>query len=460
MAKLILTNSYFNTFPLLIETLKDGCNLIDQKRLIFCEEKISLLTERAICSSFNGSFNTEVYSFGNFMRVKKPISNVLSKEGSSMVVRKILSSIRLEYLKQIKPDSATVFFDLISQLKSSSVTHEELFASANQLNGILKHKICDVAKVYEEYQRYLQEHCLEDQNSVFNYLPEIIRTSDEMENTDVILFGLTSITANALETIKELLKKAKSVTAILTGGDNLNLYVNETENIFKNVCKSVGVSLAVERRDEGLNNEAKIILKNLFSPSAYDLKKTLTDKISVYEAKNLYDEVEKVASIIKEKIINDGARYRDFTIAVPDVASYEWEIKQIFANFEIPFFLDDKISPVNHPLIVLVLSFVELLKSGLERTAICNFVKNPLVCQDKSLTDAFENFLLKNNVNYSHIQKPLTGDATEEMESLRQKVCDIYQQSIKCDVITAVKNIFSLLSTKDKLKELSQSLIL
>ena len=140
------------------------------------------------------------------MRVKKPISNVLTLEGSSMVVRKILSSIQLDNLKQIKPDSASTFFNVISQLKSSSVSVEDLLNGASQLSGILKNKLCDIAKVYQEYQNYLKENSLEDQNSVFTYLPEIIKESKEIENSDVILFGLTSITSNAVDTIKELLK--------------------------------------------------------------------------------------------------------------------------------------------------------------------------------------------------------------------------------------------------------------
>ena len=459
MAKLILTTSYFNTFPLLIETLKDGSNLLDNKRLIFCEEKISLMTERAVCSAFNGSFNTEVYSFGNFMRVKKPISNVLTLEGSSMVVRKILSSIQLDNLKQIKSDSANTFFNVIAQLKSSSISVEDLLNGASQLSGILKSKLCDVAKVYQEYQNYLKENSLEDQNSVFTYLPEIIKESKEIENSDVILFGLTSITSNAVETIKELLKKAKSVTAILTSGDNLNLYVNEVENIFKDVCKSLDIPLIVERRDEGLNAEAKIIAQNLFAPSAHKINRTQTDKISVYEAKNLYDEVEKVASIIKQKVMEEGARYKDFTLAVPDVALYEWDVKEIFTNLEIPFFLDDKISPVNHPLITLILSYVELLRGGLERYAVCNFVKNPLFEKDKSLSDAFENLLLKNNVNYSHIQKPFAFEVSQEIEDMRGKVSSIYEQGLKTNVVKAVRNMLDVLSVKDKLKDFSQALI-
>ena len=456
MVKLILTTSYFNTFPLLIDTLRDGSKQIDNKRLVFCEEKISLMTERAICSAFNGSFNTEVYSFGNFMRVKKCIPNVLTKEGSSMVVRKILSTIKLENLKQIRFDSATTFFNVISQLKSSSVAPSDLLSGANNLKGILKNKILDVAKVYQEYQDYLLANRLEDQNSVFTYLPEIIKESSEIENSDVILFGLTSITANAVETIKEMLKKAKSVTAILTSGDNVNLYVNETENIFKSICKELNAPLVVERRDEGLGIEAKIIAQNLFAPSSYEIKKTETDKIYVYEAKNRYEEVEKVASIIKQKVI-DGARYKDFTLAVPDVANYEWDIKQIFSNLEIPFFLDNKFSPVNHPLITLILSFVELLRDGLERYSVCNFIKNPLFCDDKALTDSFENFLLKNNLNYSNIQKPF-NDVSCEQENLRVKLMQVYGAQSKNSVVFAVRNLLKELSVKEKLEELSERL--
>ena len=50
MAKLILTDSYFNLFDILTKELKNSANTLSGKNLVFCEEKVSLMAERKICA--------------------------------------------------------------------------------------------------------------------------------------------------------------------------------------------------------------------------------------------------------------------------------------------------------------------------------------------------------------------------------------------------------------------------
>ena len=76
--KLIITDSYFNIFQILTENLKKNANSLDARNLVFCEEKFSLMAERTICSAVGGTFNTDVFSFGNFLRRKKQLNQVLS----------------------------------------------------------------------------------------------------------------------------------------------------------------------------------------------------------------------------------------------------------------------------------------------------------------------------------------------------------------------------------------------
>ena len=92
MVNLFLTNSYFNLFPILTKNLAEGSNGLDGKRIVFCEAKVSLMIERMLCDKVVGSFNTEVYSFGKFLSARKNLGRVLSKEGSAMAIKRILSS--------------------------------------------------------------------------------------------------------------------------------------------------------------------------------------------------------------------------------------------------------------------------------------------------------------------------------------------------------------------------------
>ena len=123
MIKLITTDSYFNLFPLLLENL-NGVNGLSGKNLIFLEEKVSLMAERIICDKTGGSFNTEVYSFGNFLRTRKKVDNLLSKEGSAMAVKRILSSSTLKCFKASKTMLAPTLYELIMQLKKQLIIQD------------------------------------------------------------------------------------------------------------------------------------------------------------------------------------------------------------------------------------------------------------------------------------------------------------------------------------------------
>ena len=164
----------------------------------------------------------------------------------------------------------------------------------------MKNKLNDLALIYAEYEEYIVKNGLEDQSSMLSYLPEVIYSSNELENTNVFLFGYSSFTAQMRAGVSALLEKSKSVTAILVEGENERLYVNETTKVIRNLCKEKGVEIIEEERANSLNPNAKIIVENLYSPRvhAFSKNKAVADDIYVLEAKNPYEE-------IRGKLINE-----------------------------------------------------------------------------------------------------------------------------------------------------------
>ena len=71
MVKLITTDSYFQIFPILQSLTEKTARSITERNLIFCEAKVSLMVERFLTEKTGGTFNTDVYSFGKFLRAKK-----------------------------------------------------------------------------------------------------------------------------------------------------------------------------------------------------------------------------------------------------------------------------------------------------------------------------------------------------------------------------------------------------
>ena len=237
MVNLITTNSYFNMFDLLIQDLKNKGSDIQKPNLVFCEEKVSLMIERMLCYRLGGSFNTEVYSFGNFLRVQKSMDSLLSKEGSTMVVKRILSSLSLNCFKASSKTLAPTLYDLIIQLKSAKITPNDILEARQNTNGVLKNKLEDIYAVYNGYEQFIKENGFTDQSSYLSYLPSVIETTDMLKNANVYIVGFSGFTAQLRNAVDALIKRTNNLTAILCEGENELAFVNETAAFIRDLCK-------------------------------------------------------------------------------------------------------------------------------------------------------------------------------------------------------------------------------
>ena len=429
-AKLITADSRFGLFAKLIESLDGNTRSLSQKNIIFCEEKLTLSVERAVCNAFNGSFNTTVCSFGKFLRKHKDINGLLTAEGSAMVVKKILESANLKCFNRSKKNLAPSLFELISQLKSAKITPEDILFAAENTEGILKNKLTDVGEVFSRYEERLKENGFTDQSAVLSYLPEIIEGDESLKTADVYIFGFSSFTGQIKSAIKSLVSVAKSVTAFLVEGENEFAFVNENAAVFIDICNSLGVKAETEKISGGYCPEGQILVNELFRPTLSSAKKTETDKIFSFSAQNVFAEAERVAELIRQTVDKGSLRYRDFTVVIPDPETYKDAVKKAFGLLDVPYFLDEKKKPENYPVISLVYAYVDLYIKGLSLSAFANFFKNRFVEENKDLTDRFYNYLYKYNISYERLKSPLTltansSEELSEFENFRKKILSL-----------------------------------
>ncbi len=453
MAKLLLSDSYNGVFELLKKELKGVRGDSGVKNLIFCEEKISLMTERVICDTFNGSFFTEVYSFGNYLRVNKKFEKLLSKEGSAMAVRRVLKDLRLKRFKQTKTNLAQKLYELIALLKSSNVSCEQLENATLNCSGVLKEKLEDIVKVYKAYEQFLLEKGYDDQSSELSHLPEVIMKKD-LKDTNVYLIGYLGFTCQQQEVIKSLIKKAKSVTAILTSDKNQFAFVNEADRIFEGICLRLGEKVEKQNFESVVGEEQRLIKDFAFNPKSFNLGQRKSNTVYYIAEQSIEEEVQRVGETIKKNVLSGKHRYCDFSIAIQNTDIYADYISEVFSRLEIPYFLDVKTVPDSHPLIKLITYYIEVKRKNYSREVLFSFFKNPLVCSDKSLTDDFENYVRSQNVDYNLILKPFDIESdgwTPKLEEFRVYLVNLLSGF-------NVKTLLSKLSVEEKLKEYSVGL--
>lgn len=168
---------------------------LDACTLVFSEEKITLWLERELCERLGGAFTTDVHSFRKYLSERGRKAARLSKQGSVMLVRKLINGLELPCFRRKSVHLAPALYELIAQLKSALVTPDDLEEASEGCGGILKNKLEDILAVYRAYEERLAEDGLSDQNSYLAELIPLIEGDERLKETDVVLVGYSAWTA-------------------------------------------------------------------------------------------------------------------------------------------------------------------------------------------------------------------------------------------------------------------------
>lgn len=366
--------------------------------VVFCEDRLALVAENLVCNALGGSFLTSVYSFGRFLSLEKADRNeqVLSSQGSAMIIRKLISDNRTKlklFKKLSSAKSAQDVYDTIALLYSSRVSAQDLSGYVVD-NALLSDKIADLALLYGEYSKYLQENGLMDRNTYLRLLPELIEKSAKIANADVIFFGFQAFTCSVSECVRSCMYAAKNVHGIFVGGES-DVYTNEALIAFCGQANYFG-GAKICKFNGNLSAEASAFLKSVYNPVALSsAEKVYTDKINVFNALNREEEALFAAAQIKKCVLSENKRYRDITVMVPDVKTYADVIERVFTEYDIPVYLDVKYNLSESLIADFVLKYFECLVDGCLPESVFCVVSSPLFGATESDKNAFINYILQ-----------------------------------------------------------------
>ena len=87
-------------------------------------------------------------------------------------------------------------------------------------------------------------------------------------------------------------------------------------------------------------------------------------------------------------------RYIDIAVVTGDVPSYANYAEEIFEQYDIPLFIDQKKNILFHPLIELVRAILEMETADYSYESVMRFFKSGLSGTDQDTMDLLENYLL------------------------------------------------------------------
>ncbi|WP_438446216.1 helicase-exonuclease AddAB subunit AddB [Gorillibacterium sp. sgz5001074] len=277
---------------------------------------------------------------------------------------------------------------LFSELQRYRVGPSDLEAHASKLEGkVPEHatavadKLEELLPVYRDYEEILTQEYL-DGDRFLTLLAERAGDCPWIREAEVWIDGFNGFTPQEQAVVESLMEHAARTTLTLTlnrpyaAGEEpheLDLF-HPTATTMRKLQETV--------RDRNLPEPEVEILKEPVPPRflanpmlghlerQYEYRLTAARKgylpaggevpaVAIHAAANRRAEVEGAAREIVGLVRDGGLRYRDIALRVRNIEDYGDLLETVFADYGIPYFMDQKRSVLNHPL-------VELIRSALE----------------------------------------------------------------------------------------------
>ncbi len=437
------------------------------ENLIFCEDRLTLIAEKAIVRQMGGSFRTSVTTFSRFLQSNE---QTISKQGSVMAVAEVMAQKQrdgaLHCFTSLSSagGNARCIYETLAQFAASEITPELLKETAENLpEDVLKRKIADLAEIYDGYATFLQENHYVDESRYLSLLPRRIREQGALKGKNVFFLCYDSFTAQAQETVRAALETAENVVGIFISGEE-DLYANHAAETFQRVCSEYG-KFTVRDLGVPLSSEGEILRCGLFNPQK-SKEKTETENIYIFEAEDKTAEAEYVAAKIRRAMAEDASlRYRDIAVLISDVAAYSLPMKKALDEYQIPYFIDERKSLQSHPLAQFLLAALRVVKERFSPIAVHALAQNYFFGE----SDEYRNYLLK-FANYRGGAKKEIKDIDLVRESFDfATLCDGRERLLKAtegfkmkgygrEYCRAIRALLQNFDTENKLKTLQETL--
>ena len=395
----------------------------------------------------------------------------ISDSGRNMLIYKLLreNGDNLQYFNRMSKEQgfSSIVSKAITEFKKYNISSEILGIKEEEIHDEeLKKKVNDLKIIYRDFNEVLHKKFI-DSDDELTLLASKLSDCNIYDGAEVWIDEFTTFTPQQLEVIKVLTKRAKTVNITLcsdslSGGrevDYTDIFdaIKNTENAILNMMKENNISY-MEPIDLNkgysyrfLNSEDLQHLEKHFFTYPFMHYKGKDDNVRLYKANNSYEEIDTIARDILILVRDKGYRYKDIAVVCRNIDEYEKIATVIFNDYKIPFFLDKKREILDNPLVVLIISSLEILTSNWSYESMFKYLKSGLINIEEKYIDILENYVLANGIKgYKWTKDLYDKENISEEENL---VLEIMEE-IRYPVI----NLHNKLRGKRTVRDISTSL--
>lgn len=419
----------------------------DERFLYLVPDNVKYETETMILENFkdkeesarySGMIRLQVFSFSRlawYLLQNKPIYQQpqLTESGLAMLMKTILQAEEQHLTIFRGASQQTGFIErlvrLFMELRNGKVTPQDLIDIANQYEHEddltvqdFQRKMSDLSLLYQRYDESLLNKYVEKEDLYSELIDYIKSQKQNLTDVTVIVDHYEHFSAQEQELLTVLAKNTKNLYICLTLNEQIALQQNNVNNPYYrstktyNQLKEVMMVNQIEilpDRIMGIFEESKNgsntevidlaeywIQSNL--PSTFvesnRYKNRKYENFEVWAAEDTHTEVMHVATKIKRMVATGKYRYKDFQIMTRDIGNYRLSIDAIFAENNIPYFIDQAETMSEHPLLEFVVSLFSLKKRNFRLNDIFRFLRTELYCplEMENEEEDFEEMAQKN----------------------------------------------------------------
>ncbi len=406
----------------------------DAKCIMIVPDHYSYETEKMVVEKFGGLGlnNIEVLTLRRMAINNLTASelNHLTESGKQMLIYKAVTEACEELghvegmdMKLITSMRRQGFLDvaasLISEMKRYLITARTLTEKADEIkdNRTLKNKLTALARVYGKYTEYVDNSDCTDSEDDLIRLAEHIETGSEYdENTYIWINRFDKFMPQQIRAIEALLKKNVHMTVSIC----CPVAEDETEReLYMQTEKTVDriMELASVYGFEGEYKAGRGLSHLTDKPDLYRLFRCWTEdfvcderpkNMALFQSRDAYGEVERIACKITDLVRDDGYRFRDISLMCGNEEEYRHLIDAVFDEYDIPYFTDRKIILSDHPIAMQILSLFTLIDEDWSYESVFRYLRSGFIYRkeeykkytfynpiDQGEIDILENFVLK-----------------------------------------------------------------
>ncbi|SCG83697.1 ATP-dependent nuclease subunit B [Proteiniborus sp. DW1] len=422
--------------------LKEKSN---HKLILLVPEQFTLQAEADLIFKKNlqGIMRVEVLSFQRLgYKVLNEVGGIkktaINELGKIMVLRKLFEENAKDltvFNKASKKDGfLSSFCQLITELKKDDIQTEVIEEKLESITQdcMLKRKLKDISLIYSKFNEYMEGKYADDEDKM-KLVIEKLDNSIYFDDAEIWVDGFNSFSALEYKIIEKLMLKSRKLNVSLT----LDLNSSNDANIFRTTLNTYGrlrkiaQQNSVEERKTVLNinpiykNQEIWHLEQQLFAYPYRKYEKKTERIKVFYSLNQYTEIENVASQIVSLVRDKNYRWRDISVVCNIIDVYSPTIKRVFSEYGIPYFIDEKRSIMNNPIVKFIISGLEIVSRNFRYDDIFKFIKTGFSDLDKNEYEELENYVLRYGImGDKWLDDFAYGEQSSELErinSIRKK---------------------------------------